>query len=52
MTDMARTQGSGNCPQFVVNQSFNAVGVLPNPIFRNAAEQFVDYARGDFNDAP
>lgn len=40
-------QGTGSCPELVVNQSFNTIDVLPDPFFGNAADQFVDYAGGD-----
>jgi hypothetical protein len=37
--------GTGACPEFVVNQSFNAVDLLPDPFFD--LDQFVDFANGD-----
>ena len=37
--------GTGVCPDFVVNQSFNAVNIVSNPFFD--LDQFVNFAAGD-----
>eukprot|EP01043_Picozoa_sp_COSAG02_P019321 COSAG02_NODE_925_length_15858_cov_4.267276_14_plen_758_part_00 len=37
--------GTGMCPEFVVNNSFNAVNIAPEPFFD--LDQFVDFAGGD-----
>eukprot|EP01043_Picozoa_sp_COSAG02_P099892 COSAG02_NODE_35990_length_460_cov_1.135734_1_plen_104_part_00 len=37
--------GTGVCPDFVVNQSFNAVNIASNPFFD--LDQFVNFAAGD-----
>ena len=37
--------GTGTCPEFVVNHSFNQVDALPDPFF--GVDQFVDFAGGD-----
>lgn len=37
--------GTGVCPEFVVNQSFNAVNIAPKPFF--GLDQLVDFTAGD-----